>query len=240
MKREPAQSGSSAVFSTEAAQSRSAAASAEEVARATLERFLIEHTETLLQNLQFYAVRLGLAREGEARLTAQELLQEVAVEALAHAARFEPERQPLAWLLGIGLNVIRRQKAERARQLRREWSATRLAQVLVPAEAANELDIFEQVQDRTIHGPEQVVEAREEAQALLALVDEDDRELLRLALLEDCEREALARRLGISSGAVRVRLHRALQRLRRAFRERYAAHGASRSARGAQESEDVR
>ncbi|MBX5451544.1 MAG: sigma-70 family RNA polymerase sigma factor [Thermogemmatispora sp.] len=225
MKREPAHSGFSAVSSTEAEQWRPAAPSAEEVARATLERFLIEHTETLLQNLQFYAVRLGLAREGEARLTAQELLQEVAVEALAHAARFQPERQALAWLLGIGLNVIRRQKAERARQGRREWSVTRLAQTLAPMEAPGEWDLFDQLQDKSVGGPEELVEAREGAQALLALVDEDDRELLRLALVEDCEREALARQLGISPGAVRVRLHRALQRLRCAFRQRDASHG---------------
>lgn len=54
---------------------------------------------------------------------------------------------------------------------------------------------------------------------LLSLVSEDDKLVLRLAFLEDFEREALARRLGVSTGAAGMRLHRALARLRSAVIE---------------------
>ncbi|MBX5457424.1 MAG: sigma-70 family RNA polymerase sigma factor [Thermogemmatispora sp.] len=214
MKREPARSR----FSP-----GSFASSAEETARAELERALIEHSETLLQNLQFYVVRLGVAPEREAHAIALEVLQEVAVEALAHAARFEPGRQPLAWLLGIGLNVIRRQRAERARRSQRELSPVRLASALSGGESPSELEVFDQLQ-ATSSGPEEEVEAEQGMAALLALVGEEDRELLRLAVVEGCERELLARHLGISPGAARVRLHRALQRLRRAFQQQSATN----------------
>ncbi|WP_376797561.1 RNA polymerase sigma factor [Thermogemmatispora sp.] len=208
MKREPARSRLSAV-----------PPATTEAARAELERYLIEHSQTLLENLRFYVVRLGLAPEGEARAIALEVLQEVAVEALGHAARFEPGRQPLAWLLGIGMNVIRRYKAERARQRQRELSPAYLATRLPLEKTPSELEVFDQLQ-AAASGPEEEVEAEEAALALLALVDQEDREVLHLALVEGCERELLARQLGISPGAARVRLHRALQRLRRAFQQR--------------------
>ncbi|MBE3567590.1 MAG: sigma-70 family RNA polymerase sigma factor [Thermogemmatispora sp.] len=214
MKREPERSRFSPVPS---------ASSAEETARAELERALIEHSELLLQNLQFYVVRLGAAPEREAHAIALEVLQEVAVEALAHAARFEPGRQPLAWLLGIGLNVIRRQKAERARRNQRELSPARLASALAVDQSPSELEAFDHLQ-ATSAGPEEEVEAEQGAAALLALVGEEDRELLRLAVIEGCERELLARHLGISPVAARVRLHRALQRLRRALQQQVATN----------------
>jgi RNA polymerase sigma factor (sigma-70 family) len=42
----------------------------------------------------------------------------------------------------------------------------------------------------------------------------DDRNVLELAFLRDLDGEALAKELGIRPGAARVRLHRALLRLR--------------------------
>ena len=42
-----------------------------------------------------------------------------------------------------------------------------------------------------------------------------------LAFVQGFEREALAQKLGISPGATRVRLHRALKRLRLAWSEQY-------------------
>ena len=47
----------------------------------------------------------------------------------------------------------------------------------------------------------------------------EDQQLLRLAILEDYEREALARKLGVTPGTARMRLHRALRRLRVAWYE---------------------
>jgi DNA-directed RNA polymerase specialized sigma24 family protein len=74
-------------------------------------------------------------------------------------------------------------------------------------------------------GPEQDLNANEEARALLALVSrEDDRQVLRLAVLHDLDGTALGKALGISSGAARVRLHRAINRLRDAYHHRVTSN----------------
>jgi RNA polymerase sigma-70 factor (ECF subfamily) len=52
--------------------------------------------------------------------------------------------------------------------------------------------------------------------ALLEHVPVSDREVLRLALIHELDGESLARALGVRPGAARVRLHRALGRLREA------------------------
>lgn len=204
---------------TEGGQGAPGAASAAAVSRAKeeLTAFLAEESAALLTSLRLYVQRMGLARGAAVQATAQEVLQEVAVEALDHAARFDPERQPLAWLLGIALNVIRRRKAEWMRHAQHEISPARLSQTL--AEPLSESELFDRLLPNGDAGPEAQVEAGEQAAALLALVSEDDREILRLAFLYDFEREAIAQQLGISPVAARVRLHRALSRLRSAWRE---------------------
>lgn len=79
-------------------------------ARRLLLAFLTEHTATLLGSFRSYVQRMGLAQGQAIPTVALDVLQEVAVEALAHVDRFDPERQPMAWLLGIGMNVIRRKR----------------------------------------------------------------------------------------------------------------------------------
>ncbi|MBX3061605.1 MAG: hypothetical protein KF726_01440 [Anaerolineae bacterium] len=49
----------------------------------------------------------------------------------------------------------------------------------------------------------------------MALVSVEDARLLKLAVLHDLDGDELAQELGITAGAARVRLHRALRRLRR-------------------------
>ncbi len=186
-------------------------------ARRLLMAFLTEHTATLLGSLRSYVQRMGLARGQATPVVALEVLQEVAVEALAHAERFDPTRQPMAWLLGIGINVIKRKKAEAARRARREVTFGHLA-LLLP-EAQNENDVLDLIAPFMLAEPEHDVEANEQASLILALVSSEDQRVLRLAILAGFEREALARELGITPVAARVRLHRALNRLRSAWQE---------------------
>jgi RNA polymerase sigma-70 factor (ECF subfamily) len=68
--------------------------------------------------------------------------------------------------------------------------------------------------------PDVLVARREEVariRAALAGLGARDRELLRMKLVEGLGNEAIARRLGISSGALRTRASRALGRLREAL-----------------------
>ena len=66
---------------------------------------------------------------------------------------------------------------------------------------------------------EQVVATVESAdlQAALADLSDRDRELLELRYEEDLTQKMIALRLGIPEGTVKVRLHRARDKLRRAY-----------------------
>lgn len=184
-------------------------------AKATLLLCLQDNTQPLLDSIRVYVQRFGLASESDATTIAQDILQEVSLEALEHADRFTPDRRPLPWLLGIALNIIRRRNVARARRARREVPAGTYS--TLATELETEADPFEQ----TIAPPalDQLVdvEADDEAKHLLALVPTPDREVLRLAVIEGWNHAELAQRLGITPGAARVRLHRAIARLRAAW-----------------------
>lgn len=182
-----------------------------------LTEFLSEKTAPLLGTLRVYVQRMGLANGEEVPAVALEILQEVAIEALDHADRFNPTGQPMAWLLGIATNVIKRKKVERAKRSMRELSITRFS--TTEQEAMSESELFDQITTPILTGPEQEIEASEQASTMLALVSAEDQHILRLAFVYDFEREALAEELGITPGAARVRLHRALSRLRVAWQK---------------------
>jgi len=143
----------------------------------------------------------------------------VVIEALDHADRFNPTGQPMAWLLGIATNVIKRKKVEIAKRSRRELFIGDL--FTAQQEPLSENELFDQITACTSAGPEQEIEANEQAMMMLSLVSPEDRHLLLLAFLYGFEREALAEKLGITPVAARVRLHRALSRLRLAWHEQH-------------------
>ncbi len=180
--------------------------------QAFLRQFVENEAELLLKILCAYAVRFGVATPRTASAVAAELLSELVIEALRHAHRYDRQRQPMAWLLGIAVNLIRRRRASSARLERREP----LLRDLTPANADHLSDgeLFDRFVALAAGGPAQALEQRERLDALLAYLPEDERRLLRLAALHDMNGELLARELGISPGAARVRLHRALKRLR--------------------------
>jgi RNA polymerase sigma factor (sigma-70 family) len=184
-----------------------------------LVEFITDNVASLLGILRSYVRRMGLARGEDVQAVAVEVLQEVVIEALAHADRFNPNGQPMAWLLGIAINVIKRKKVEFAKRSQRELSIGDLS----PAqnEHVSEDELFDQLTTDSTAGPDQAIAANEQADLLLSLVSPEDQQILMLAFLQGFEREALAEKLGISPGATRVRLHRALKRLRLAWSEQY-------------------
>jgi RNA polymerase sigma factor (sigma-70 family) len=180
-----------------------------------LRQFIAGESEALLGTLRYYVVRAGLADGRDAAPVATELLNEVVVQALEHADRFRPSGQPMAWLLGIAANLIRRRQAERATRDRREPLVRDLCSST--QDGVSEDELFDRVASLAAGGPIADWEADEAASAILAHVSANDRRVLRLAVLHDLNGEALARELGIKPGAARVRLHRALNRLREAW-----------------------
>lgn len=170
----------------------------------------------LLGTIRTYVQRMDLASGEYVHGVALEVMQEVVIEALGHADRFDASRQPMAWLLGIAINMIRRKKVEEAKRDRRELSLSRLSMLHPESEG----EMLAQLISPAEKGPEYLVESDEHVEAILSLVSAQDQQVLRLALLEEFEREALARQLGTTYGAARMRLHRALGRLRLAWSER--------------------
>jgi RNA polymerase sigma factor (sigma-70 family) len=181
--------------------------------------FITDNVASLLGILRSYVRRMGLARGEEVPAVAVEVLQEVVIEALDHADRFNPTGQPMAWLLGIAINVIKRKKAELAKRSQRELSIGELS--LAQEEHLSEHELFDQITADSSAEPDQEIAANEQAELLLSLVSPEDQQILMLAFLQGFEREALAKKLGISPGATRVRLHRALKRLRLAWSDQH-------------------
>ena len=122
--------------------------------------FIADNTGPLLSNVRTYVQRMGLARGHEVANMAVEVLQEVVVEALDHAERFDPTRQAMAWLLGITLNIIKRKKVELAKRQQRELSAATLR--ATRSEPVSEDELFDQLTAHTAAGPEQELVAQEE------------------------------------------------------------------------------
>ncbi len=159
---------------------------------------------------------MGLEVEGVQDGIALEILQETVVLALEHADRFVTTRSPLAWLLGISVNVIKRKKVEQAKRARREVFFVHLARQENPISEEEILDHI--LPPSSIESElEQAFESKEKVNEMLSLVSPHDQKVLRLAVIEDLSGKSLAQRLDTSVEAARMRLSRAIFRLRSAL-----------------------
>ncbi len=175
-----------------------------------LRQFIADEGEALLRTLRFYLYRAGLTTQGQPlESAARELLNDVVAEALAHEDRFRPGAKPRPWLLGIAANLVKRRQVELARRDRREP----LARDLLPDDGLSDDDLF----DWLAGVSPDMSESDEAVRAILSGVSPEDQRVLRLAILGGLDGAALGRALDISAGAARVRLHRALNRLRASY-----------------------
>lgn len=170
---------------------------------------------TLHRTLRHYVVRAGLASYQATDAAASELLNEVVVEAMACADRFDPARDATAWLLGIAANLIKRKQTALARRDHREPLIRDL--YAATEQDMSDGDLFDRISLLVGTDPAQHLETQDEIDHLLRRVSKADREVLRLAILNDLSGDALASALKTTPGAARVRLHRALRRLRAAL-----------------------
>lgn len=179
--------------------------------RQRLEAFIESEGYALRQTLRHYLVRAGLASGSGASVAADDLLNDVTVEALKSAGRLRPDVQPRAWLLGIAANLIKRRQVERAKRERREPLVRDLYPDIEETLSDEELfDQFPYAGDTSLDE----LEEDENITTLLAGLSKPDADVLRLAVLHDMNGEALGKALGVTPNAARVRLHRALHRLR--------------------------
>ncbi len=180
-----------------------------------LRQFLQENAPLLLGIIRSYIVRMGLA-QGTAAIQslATEVLHEATLEALAHADRLNTVSQPRAWFLAIASNILKRKRDEAMKQSRREVLVSDLQ---LASDTPGESEFFDSLSNYVQPGPEGAFEENEQVREMLALVAPDDQKVLRLALLHDLDTCGVARALGITPGTARVRLHRAINRLRKVW-----------------------
>lgn len=184
--------------------------------RTLLLEFIAAETDALLGTLRVYARRAGLAQGQAIDTVASDLLGEVTMQALASAERFRPGARPMPWLLGIAANLVKRRQVARAKQATREPLVADLTGR--GGEGLSEAELFDRLGAIAADNPGQAVEADEAVAEILDRVSPDDARVIRLAVVYDLNGEELARALDITPGAARVRLHRALNRLRAAWR----------------------
>lgn len=163
--------------------------------------------------LRSYVRKAGLASANEeVQEAALEVLNEVYLEAVKSAHRFDTTREPRAWLLGIATNVIRRRKTRQAK-LAQEISLSSLQHDQQEGGDFAEHS-FNLTNNLISEGLEQQVEAQEQLTYLLSFVSASDQDILRLSIIEGLDGEALARHLGCPYPTAQVRLWRAKKRLR--------------------------
>lgn len=157
----------------------------------------------LLKTVRYYVYRAGLARTEDQLLElTTEILDEAVARALARADRWDPSRGTRPWLAAFAANIVRERQRVSAQE--------RLHLLPVPDAARSETDQTYGLPDPATLGTDHLFE-------LLDLIEEPERTLLRLAYVQREPQADLARRLGISDGALRVRLTRAKQRFGQAF-----------------------
>jgi RNA polymerase sigma-70 factor (ECF subfamily) len=167
--------------------------------RAAGEELVRAHYEPLRR-----AVRPCFGRDLRGLLDEEELLQRTFLSALGSLERFEWRGQGafLAWLKGIALNQLRAELGRRPGRERAAGGGEESAAVdAAPGREAT---------------PSQAASSREEEQRIedaLHALGEEDRELVVNRRLLGQDYASLAADLGISEGAVRTRLSRALNRM---------------------------
>jgi RNA polymerase sigma-70 factor (ECF subfamily) len=117
------------------------------------------------------------------------------------------------------LRAWRRRSTLREVDRRNQWLATIVRNEAFRQHARVRPDPTSTIETQQGVEDAQVVATVERADlhAALRRLSDRDRQLLELRYAEDLTQQAIARRLGIPEGTVKVRLHRARNKLRRAF-----------------------
>lgn len=175
-----------------------------------LKTYIATHTPQLRRILRQYVVKFGLATGTEVESSAEDVLNTVVTEALTHTDRLSSIDNPLPWLLGIAVNIIRQQRDQKSRLEHREP----LIHDLYPASSLNEdelIDRFVGLVTRTDHS---TLEHDQHLAQIFQYLTDDEARLIKLAILYDLNSNEIGQALGITSGAVRVRLHRTIKKIR--------------------------
>ncbi|HEV3146079.1 MAG TPA: sigma-70 family RNA polymerase sigma factor [Gemmataceae bacterium] len=147
----------------------------------------------------------GPLRDHEIDGIVHETINETWIRAVRNEHRYDPARPALPWLLAIATNVLLERRRANTRD-RRQLPETDLAgDALLENMLSNSDTQADSNSDR------------QAVQAILAELPVETRALLEARFVDGLVGPALAERLGISHGAARVRLCRALQQFRKCW-----------------------
>ena len=175
-----------------------------------LKHYIQENAEELHRIVHQYVLRMGLAAVDGASAVTDEIVQDMVIEALNHANRLPDEGEPLPWLLSIAMNLIKRRRSNHARLNYREP----LVRDLYSTDDLSDGEIYDRFFGTMDNEPYESIDSQQFVERFLEQIPEDDAQIIRLAVIDGLSGKALGKALGISAGAARVRLHRALKRQR--------------------------
>lgn len=151
---------------------------------------------------------------------ALDLMDETVLTALGKEAEYNPDRAtPGAWLVGIARFIARRRLSQRATDQRRVLAAD--AVISSPYGDGAAATLWEHLWSHTSRSSSvarrdqigDTVVLRQWVAGLMIGLSETDQQVIRLSYFDELSGEEIARGLGISEAAARVRLCRAMQRL---------------------------
>src|SRR5215470_5633029 len=147
------------------------------------------------------------------RATAEEVTQEVFVKVISRAHQYDGRAEVASWLFAIAANACR----DRLRRERR-GGVIPLEGIPEPASPSREGGVLERMLHR---------EKRDRVRRALSLLSEEQREALVLARYHGLPYAEIAGVLGISVGAVKTRIFRAVETLKARFSEGEASWNAA-------------
>lgn len=179
-----------------------------------------KYEQDLLAGIRVYLKKFGVIAKRELLATqAADVLQETVVQALRSARNYDPQRPARMWLLGVAINVIRglRRDLQQERKI-----LTPIADTPHARNAVHQNDGAEILEDEMFDllnsdGQRFGRQSSYTIGEILSVVNESDREILRLRYIEGLQGVELAAELEVSEGAAYTRLSRATGSLRQAF-----------------------
>lgn len=198
------------------------------VADQRIRQFLEENASATIlhKTIRQYLSKAKFLSSQELDETTLEVLSEVVAAALVSSERYDPTRSPMAWVLGIASNIVKQKRDRHFRLAKREKPISHIGldpddELISPGDffdrlAALDPHVFEAI---AVDDPEPELARRQPLLAAFARLPATDQNVLKLAFLHEMDGEALARELDITPGHARVTKHRALERLRQAYRK---------------------
>jgi len=145
-----------------------------------------------------------------------EVLSKTIAEVWRKVDDFDPNRSPRAWFLGFAANILRQQQAKLTTRQRHETRSEYLG-ISFDSETVESIELFDRLAAQNPRSLEEAVIHQDIVNQALTSLSTDDREIIWLAHIYEMRSPEIAQKLGVTSGAARTRLARAMKRFRVAY-----------------------